>query len=466
MFSLDPALPTPLVVQIVDHYKTLIAERKLAAGTKLPSIRSFAESHGVSVSTVIDAYDRLVAEGYLVPRQGSGFYVRSFRHTYHPSGESNLHEVRFDSLWMLHKSWENEAELNPGCGWLPEKWLDDDSLRRNLRSVSGLGGEMLVGYGSPKGYLPLRYKIADWLAEHEVYAQPEQILLTTGAAHALGLLAQYLVKPGDTVLVDEPGYSILLFHLQRFGARIVGVPWTPHGPDLVALESLLQEHRPQAFFTNPRLHNPTGASYSAATAFKVLQLAERYDITLVEDDIYAELDPAGRRSLASMDQLNRVVYVNGFSKSICASLRVGYIVGHPDLIEDLTQFKMMTGLTSCEISERVVYQVLTEGRHRKHLKGLRDRLADAQFETRRRLTQAGMELFHQYSEGMFVWARHPAYDDAHLLSNEAINAGIFLAPGQLFLSKGRVSPWLRFNVGYCEDERLFEFLAQAGRSCR
>jgi DNA-binding transcriptional MocR family regulator len=461
MFSLDAALPTPLVVQIVEHFKALINERKLPAGAKLPSIRNFAETHGVSVSTVIDAYDRLVAEGYLAPRQNSGFYVRSFQRSPARSGAPVRPDPRFDSLWMLREAWENHGEgLHPGCGWLPEQWMDDHSLRRNLRSVSHQAGDSLVGYGAPKGYLPLRGKVADWLGEHEVYAPPEQILLTSGAAHALGLLAQYLIKPGETVLVDEPGYSILLFHLQRFGAHIVGVPWTPQGPDLTALEALLQQHQPRAFFTNPRLHNPTGASYSAACAHLVLQLAERHDFVIVEDDVCAELDPLARRSLASMDQLNRVIYVNSFSKTICASLRVGYVVGHPDLIEDLTQFKMMTGLTSCEISERVAYQSLTEGRRRKHLKSLRDRLGEAQLSVRQRLLQAGLELFNDANEGMFVWARHPAYADAHALSNAALNADIFLAPGQLFMSGGQASPWLRFNVGYCEDQRLFEFLAK------
>jgi DNA-binding transcriptional MocR family regulator len=192
-----------------------------------------------------------------------------------------------------------------------------------------------------------------------------------------------------------------------------------------------------------------------------LQLAERHDFVIVEDDIYAELDPSGRRALASMDQLSRVVYVNSFSKTICASLRVGYIAGHPDLIDDLTQFKMMTGLTSGGLTERATYQILSEGRHRKHLKGLRERLQAAQLATRQGLIDAGLELFSAEPQaGLFVWARHPRHADAAVLSNEALNQDIFLAPGHLFCHDHRASPWLRFNVGYCEDGRLFEFLAR------
>jgi len=463
MFSLDPGSQKPLVQQIVEHFQTLIKEEKLLSGMKIPSIRNFAEAHGVSVSTVVDAYDRLVAEGFLVPRQNAGFYVRSFQAGQYLSGDvGKQSDVRFDSKWMLRRIWENSTtDFNPGCGWLPEQWMDDEGLRRNLRNVSNHSSGSMTGYGSRKGYLPLRWKISDWLNEHEIFCPPEQLLMTTGAAHALGLLTQFLVKPGDTVLADEPGYSLLFFHLNRLGVNTVGVPWTPQGPDPVALETLLKQHKPRAFFTNSRLQNPTGASYTTATAHKILQLAERHDFIIVEDDVCADLDTTSRRSLASMDQFERVIYVSSFSKSISPSLRVGYIAAHPDLIEDLTQFKMMTGLTTSEVSERIAYQILTEGRYRKHLKGLRDNLARAQNSTRHGLLQAGMVLFNQSSEGLFIWARHPGHEDAQELSNQALNQDIFLAPGHLFTHGKQTSPWLRFNAGHCTNNKLYDFLAAA-----
>ncbi len=463
MFSLAPDPSRSLVQRIVDHFHTLIADGKLHSGMKIPSIRNFAESHGVSVSTVVDAYDRLVADGFLVPRQNAGFFVRSFQHGAYVGQEGGKQvDGGFDSLWMLSRIWQNHsAEINPGCGWIPPRWMDDDGLRRNLRNVSLHSSGSMAGYGSPKGYLPLRWKISDWLNEHEVFCPPEQLLMTTGAAHALGLLIQYLVKPGDTVFVDAPGYSLLLFHLKRFGANIVGVPWTTQGPDSAVLEQLLKQHKPKAFFTNPRLHNPTGASCTTATAHRMLQLAERHDFLIVEDDVCADLDGTSRRSLASMDQLERVIYVGSFSKTISPSLRVGYIAAHPDLVEELTQFKMMTGLTTSEVSERIVYQILGEGRYRKHLKSLRDNLSRAQDETRRKLLHSGMVLFNQAHDGMFVWARHPAHADSRALCNRALDEDIYLAPGHLFMPDEQTSAWLRFNVGHCESDKLYEFLAAA-----
>jgi DNA-binding transcriptional MocR family regulator len=359
-------------------------------------------------------------------------------------------------LWHSHTK-----QINPGCGWVPPQWLDDKGLRRTFRNMALQSAGHLSAYGVPKGYLPLRWKISDWLNQQEIYCPPEQLLVTSGAAHALSLLAQHLIKPGDVVFVDSPGLSLLFTHLQRLGANVFGVPLTATGPDMEALSKLLEIHKPKAYFANPRLHNPTGISWSGAAAHKVLQLATRHDFLIVEDDVCADLDSSARRALASMDQLERVIYVNSFSKTISPSLRVGYVAAHPDIIEDLSQFKMATGLTSSEITERLVYQVLTDGRHRKHLKSLKDRLIQGQMEVRGKLERIGMSNFNKEGEGLFVWASHPRFPDSRELSDLALQKDICLAPGHMFLHDESSTPWIRFNVGYCDNEALFEFLAGA-----
>ncbi|MCL4183279.1 MAG: PLP-dependent aminotransferase family protein [Burkholderiaceae bacterium] len=464
MLTLDPHAPTPLVLQIVGGIKALIAERKLRPGAKLWSIRQFAETHGVSVSTVVEAYDRLVAEGHLVPRQGAGFYVRAVAHGPYREENRSLRNVRFDPLWFVRRVWESHAaEVTPGFGWVPDAWLDGEAVRRALRSLAGKPVGPTLGYGHPKGLLALRLKICDWLAEQEIAAAPDQVLLTTGASHALELVSQYLLRPGDAVLVDEPGYSVMMFNLRARGARLLGVPWTPAGPDLQALEKLAAEHRPRAFFTNPRLHNPSGASYAAATAHRVLQLADRHDFVVVENDVCADLDTQSRRSLACLDQLERVIYLTSFSKSISPRLRVGFVVAHPDAVEDLTQIKMMTGLTSPELSERLAHEILTEGRHRKQVRALRNRLAAAQEQTCRRLEQAGLVLFDTPRAGLFAWARHPGHADSAPLCYAAIESDLLLAPGHLFMTEDQPTPWMRFNVAFSDQAALYRFLENLER---
>lgn len=460
MFVIKPDSSTPLVSQIVDGFRRLIAGQVLRPGAKLPSIRAFAASHSVSVFTVVEAYDRLVAQGWLVSRAQAGFFVK--RRTADPAlpPERPSADLSFDGRWYLQQIFESgNLALKAGCGWLPNDWLFEDGVRRSLRQLAADGAE-LGGYGLPRGHLALRLLVAETLAEQQIAAGAQNVLLTQGSSQALDLVARRLVHAGDAVLVDDPGYPNLMFMLRFLGARLVGVPRTPDGYDLVALEALLSEHRPKVFFTQPRLQSPSNSVAPLAQLVRLLQLAEAHALTIVENDIYADLDPEPRSSLASLDQLRRVIHIGSFSKTISPNIRVGYAVGGEDMLDGLARLKMVSGLTSSDLTERLAFGALTEGRWRKHLKALRDRLAAAHGAVGQRLRQLGFELFSEPKAGMYLWARHPDLLDSAELSRLAAGDGIMLGPGQLFLVEPRTTGWLRFNVAYSNDERLFRFLAQ------
>ena len=460
MITLNPESPTPLVSQIVDGFRRQIADQSLRPGTKLPSIRALAAAHSVSVFTVVEAYDRLVAQGWVVSRSNAGFFVKRRADAPALSGEPPSADPRFDARWYLRQIFENRnLELKPGCGWMPNDWLFEDGVRRSLRQLAGDGAE-LGGYGLPHGHMALRMLIAESLAERQIAVGAENVLLTQGSSQALDLAARRLVQPGDVVLVDDPGYPNMMFMLRFLGARLVGVPRAPGGYDLAALEALIAEHQPKAFFTQPRLQSPTNSVTPVAQLYRVLQLAEKHDLAVVENDIYADLDPESRPSLASLDQLRRVVYAGSYSKTISPNIRVGYLVARPDLLDELAQLKMVSGLTSSDITERLAFGALSEGRWRKHLKSLRDRLAQAHGVVAQRLTELGFELFSEPKAGMYLWARHPDLTDCIELSQQAVRAGMMLGPGHLFLTEPRPTGWLRFNVAFSDDERVYRFLAE------
>jgi len=463
MFSLNPQSATPLVLQIVDGFRLAIQDGSLRPGSKAPSIRQFAHAHGVSVFTVVDAYDRLVAQGYFTSRPHSGFFVRQ-RPVSNIEVPGHGPNFNFDSMWYLRRIFENRAlRIKPGCGWLPGDWLFQDGVRRSLRSLATDDVD-LGGYGEPKGYPPLRQLVRDLLAEQEIAVSSEQVLLTQGSSQAMDLVARRLVRPGDAVLVDEPGYPNLLFSLRFLGARLIGVPRTPVGYDLVTLERLVIEHQPKLFFTQPRLQSPTGSVAQLAHLHRVMQLADKHDFLVVENDIYADLDPEPRPSLASLDQLNRVIYISSFSKTISPNIRVGYLAANPDLLEDLAQLKMISGLTSSEFSERLAYGALMDGRWRKHVKNLRERLAKAHEGAASRLLKIGFEIFCEPKAGIFLWAKHPAIADSAELAYKATEQDILLGPGHLFSPDLQPSPWLRFNVIFCDEPALFTFLEQQCRA--
>ena len=457
MFSLNLQSSTPLVIQIVDGFRQVIEDGSLRSGAKAPSIRQFAHAHKVSVFTVVDAYDRLVAQGYFASRPHSGFFVkqRQISTKVIPGHGPNF---SFDSMWYLRRIFENRAlRMKPGCGWLPGDWLFQEGVRRSLRSLAADNVD-LGGYGEPKGYPPLRKLVVELLAEQEIAVTSEQVLLTHGSSQAMDLVARRLVRPGDAVMVDDPGYPNLLFSLRFLGARLIGVPRTPSGYDLVALERLVIEHQPKVFFTQPRLQSPTGSVAQLAHLHRVVQLAEKHDFLVVENDIYADLDPEPRPSLASLDQLNRVIYISSFSKTISPNIRVGYMAASPDLLEDLAQLKMISGLTSSEFSERLAHGALMDGRWRKHIKGVRERLAKAHEVAASRLLNIGFEIFSEPKAGIFLWAKHPDMPSATELAYKAVEQDILLGPGNLFSPDLQLSPWLRFNVAFCDDPAVFTFL--------
>lgn len=461
MLTLSPDLATPLVSQIVEGLRGLIASQALKPGSKLPSIRSFAATHGVSVFTVVEAYDRLVAQGCLVSRANAGFFVKRREAAAPGIAAPERPAPTFDAHWYLKQIFENRnLPMKPGCGWLPNDWLFGDAVRRSMRQLSSSEGTELDGYGLPHGLLDLRTVVAEAMAERDITVDADRVMLTQGSSQALDLVVRRLVKPGDVVLVDDPGYPNLHFILRFAGAHVVGVPRTAAGYDLGALEALLAGHRPTAFFTQPRLQSPTCSVASMAQLHRLLQLAEQHGFMLVENDIYADMEAGTRPSLASLDQLDRVVYLGSFSKTISPNLRTGYLAARRDLVDGLVQLKMVSGLTSSDITERITLGVVTEGRWRKHLKSLRERLAEAHRTVGRRLEGLGFELFHEPEAGIYLWARHPDLPDSAELSREATGEGIMLGPGALFLVEPRPTGWLRFNVAFCADERMWRFLEQ------
>jgi DNA-binding transcriptional MocR family regulator len=461
--SVDRESRVPLSAQIENAFRRGIATQSLQHGTKLPSVRALAARTGVSAPTVVEAYNRLVATGDIEARRGSGFYVAR-RAPAVPVPKEPVSALPVDSMWLLSRVYEETPfEIQAGCGWLPEQWLDAAGLRSALRTVSRSSGAHLTRYGNPNGYRPLRRLLQQQLCDRGIEAGSDQIVLTQGASQALHLVVELLVRPGDAVAVDDPGYCNLISLLRHKGLRVVGIPRTPTGPDLEALARAAASQPIKAFFTNTQLQNPTGTSYSSSARHRTVRLAEEHDFHIVEDDIFADLLPRAEASLASLDGLNRVIHIQSFSKTISPSLRVGYLVCSRALAEDVLHIKMLNGLTTSELNERIAYSVLTEGARRTHMNHLHDRLARAQAVVSGRLTECGLEVFHRPQAGMFIWAGFRRDCDAGAIASEAAQAGIVLAPSQLFRVDGRAEPWFRFNVAHSSHPKLFAFLERIAR---
>ena len=251
-----------------------IARRALAPGDRLPSVRRFARTMGVSPSTVVEAYDRLEAEGIIRARRGSGFYVTGAGLPPMALAEMGPPRERdVDPFWVSRQSLDADASvLKPGCGWLPADWMPSAALRRGLRALARADDALLSDYGGTRGSPGLRRLLLARLAEEGIAASADQIMLTSSGTQAIDLLCRFFLRPGDTVLVDDPCYFNFQALLRAHQVRLVGVPFTPAGPDTSAFEQALTHEGPRLYITNAALHNPTGASLSPQTAHRVLSL--------------------------------------------------------------------------------------------------------------------------------------------------------------------------------------------------
>ncbi|HYA72010.1 MAG TPA: PLP-dependent aminotransferase family protein [Roseiarcus sp.] len=451
---------------VMASLKTRMDSRALAPGARLPSVRALAANLAVSKSTVVEAYDRLVAEGAVVARRGSGFFVAGPTRPLVLARAVERREPVADWLWSIRAALEADPDVvQPGSGWLPESWMPELGMQRALRDLARDRAFRKTQYDSPIGYAPLRRQLAVRLGERGVVASPEQIVLTESSTQGVDLALRFLVQPGDTVAVDDPSYFRLLPLLKAHRVNVVAAPLRPEGPDVEALAEVFATHAPRLYLTIAGLNNPTGASLSPTVAHRVLKLAERHDVVIVEDEIFADFEPgAPGVRLAGFDGLERVIQVGSYSKTISAALRCGYLALRPDWVDPIVDLKLATCLSSGHFAAAFLHRMLTEAGYRRHLTALRARLADAMGRTLTRLRAGGLTPWIEPRGGIFVWARLPDGLDATQVARLGLAEGAAFAPGPVFSASPEARGYLRFNAAASLSPRGFEVLDRAMRA--
>jgi DNA-binding transcriptional MocR family regulator len=483
-----PPAGTTRAEALAQRLAARIGTRQLAPGARLPSVRDCAAREGLSPSTVVAAYDLLQARGLVLARPQRGFFVREalppagladVTRAVEPAGRRRgdsgtgepVHGESSDpgpvDATALVRSMFHPARRRgaggPGMGTLPPAWLDAELLQRLLRKASAgpAAAEAWLHYGDPAGDPVLREALVPQLAAMGIPARPAQIVTTLGATQGLDIVARSLLAPGDAVLVDEPGWAVEFARLERLGLEVLPVPRGADGPDLDRLAALAAAHRPRVYVTMSVLHNPTGTSFSAATAHRVLKLAEALDLVLVEDDTYAAFAPPGATRLAQLDGLSaRSVYVSGFAKLLAPQWRVGFIAAPPALAERFIDTKMLAGLTTPASFERAVGLGLASGALRRHSERLAARLAAARQRSARLVREAGCD-FVTPPQGLFGWI--DTHTDTEALAPALLAEGWLTVPGTLFHARrsGEPAPprtLMRINFAAAQDARFWQRL--------
>ncbi|MCG6577898.1 PLP-dependent aminotransferase family protein [Pseudomonas sp. AF32] len=447
---IDRQALVPVVQQIVDALTGWIRQDAVQPGTRLPSIRQLARDNLLSQSSVNEACERLVAQGILASRHGSSFFVAPPPLAGSVSGDWP-DEAPFIQVGRVDDA---QWELQLGGGGLPERWRESDDLGYAIRQVTRTDMAGLFNYSTPLGLPALREQLSRRLRQLNIDADVSRILTTTGATHGLDLIVRTLLRPGCCVVVESPGYSSLFELLRLHRIDMIELPRTPRGPDVDALQALLASHRPSALFVNSACHNPTGSSLAPAVAQRLLQLARKHAMLVVEDDVYADFQGTARTRLAALDA--EVLYVGSFSKTLSSSLRVGFVVAGPDVIERLSEVKGITSMGGSRFCESVVASLLANGAYRKLTQRQRQRLNVDMAAVLQVLEDADWTVFGKPAGGLFIWARPPLCDYAGL-QRLAKRFGVLLSSRTAFSPSGAESDWLRINVAYARDPRALAF---------
>ncbi|MCF4996690.1 aminotransferase class I/II-fold pyridoxal phosphate-dependent enzyme [Pseudomonas syringae] len=449
---IDRQAMVPVVQQIVEGLTDWIQQGEVPPATRLPSVRHIARCNLLSQSCVVEACERLVAQGILASRQGAGFMVAA-------AAGHRQHAIQPDCTtaqpWCP-EACELAAGLRLGSGNLPESWRESDDLSYAIRQVARTDMAGLFNYGSPLGLPVLREQIARRLSSLSIDVGNLQILTTAGASHGLDLIVRTLFKAGDCVVVETPGYTPLFELLRLHGVRMLEVRRTPKGPDLEALEAVLRQYRPKALFINSHHHNPTGSCLTPTVAQRLLQLSRTYEVRLIEDDVYADLHNGSGVRLAALDDEGRVIYVGSFSKTLSSSLRVGFVAADSELVARLARVKMISSLGTSSFNEAVLASLLTSGAYRKLVQRLRQRLNTERAAALQALEDADWEVFGKPTGGLFIWARSPQADQARLQRHAQV-CGVLLSPSAAFSPSGESCDWQRINVAYACDARARRF---------
>ncbi len=462
---LTPNARQTLSEQLAERLAERIRTRLLAPGARLPSVRHCAQTQGVSPSTVVTAYDRLLAQGLVQARRNRGFFVRDL-----PPGPSagtsggaapeaaRPAPVNAAALirGMFHRS---SDKPQPGMGVLPADWMEVPFMATAVRKVSSSRAlaQLSSQYGEPAGDIGLRRELAQHMGQLSIPVSADHIVTTVGATHALDIASRTLLRPGDHVMVDEPGWAIEFARLEALGMRVLPVPRRADGPDLDVMDRYAQVHKPKLYVSVSVLHNPTGYCISPGNAHRVLQLAQAHQFHVLEDDTYSHLASPHVTRLSALDGLRRCIYVSGFAKVLAPNWRIGYLAAPADLVERMLDTKMLSSLTTPALLERALAWCMAQGQLRRHAERIRGRL-DAARTRSVKLALAHGCTFAAEPAGLFGWVDTGVDTDA--MAQTMLDAGYLLAPGALFHAARQPSTLMRINFATTQDAVFWRVFAK------
>ncbi len=451
VFELDRDSHTPLYSQIVAQVREMIRSGTLKVGDRLPANRELAETLGVNRTTVSTAYAELAADGLISSQVGRGTFVSAVPETRAQGRVPNPLQrlpMPWDALladqsrdpWLsgMLNYRQSQAAISLAYSLPQAELFPLEDFRRSVDRVFRKEGRALLQLGTTSGYPPLQEYLVSQMRLLGIRAEANEVLITNGCQQSLDLIRQVLVGAGDEVALENPTYPGALSVFCGANSRYVTVPVRERGLDLDVLEDILSQRRPKLIYTIPSFHNPTSVTMDLQSRRRLIELAARHRVPVVEDDIYREMryDSAELPSLKALDEHGLVIYINSFSKVGFPGLRVGWIAAPPIVIEHLNRAKERSDLHASLLAQAALYEFSRQGLLAKHIK----RTRKAYKERRDTMLDALEKYFPEEASwnrpegGMAIWVRLPESLNTNQLLLQAVEQGVIFSPGEHFYS--------------------------------
>src|ERR1700757_1360373 len=476
---LQPESHIPLYIQLRDQLRSLVHAGDLRPGDRIPASRELAQMLGVHRTTVANAYAELESEGLIQGHVGRGTFIKSngngLKITPPPPPVLNGGSgIRWELLFADERGEEVLSRLTASA---PENSLSFvmarpaqeffpiEDLQICVSSVLRREATDVLNLGPSDGYAPLKEALLEMLKGDSIPARDENLLITDGCQQSLDLISKAFVRPGDSVILENPTYpgAVAIFSGSR--ARCLGVPVQTHaepggslGIDLEALEATLAANRVKLVVLTPDFQNPTGTSIPLASRRKLLELAARHQVPVVEDHIYARLHAREERvpSLKQMDRSNLVIHIDSFSKVAFPGLRVGWIVAPAAAIERLRVVKQTTDLHTDQLAQATLAEFLRRGMFSRHVAKMRkvyaSRLNALDEALRKHMPEE--TRWTRPEGGMCLWLELPAGFDASELLIHAKERVLLFAPGRYFYVQSHLPNTLRLGFANLNEKEL------------
>ncbi len=467
--ALNPSSDVPLYRQLAEAISGLISHDFIRSGDRLPATRELAGRLGLNRTTVSAAYALLEDSGLIRGHVGRGSFVAKRENATQAVAtdwEAILPPIESGLAPGLHNIDISFATSRPSQDGFPLAQF----RRLSKQVIDAPDAAEILQLGSAHGYAPLRRYLLEQSSQTGIARVGDDLMITNGCQQALDLIARLFTPSGETVVIEDPVYHGLVRVFTRAGANIVSVDLDDAGIQVDRLEEVFQQQRPRVLVLTPSFQNPTGVTIPLDRRKRIVELAQRFGVVLVENDIYSELRYQGTplATLKELDETGNTILLRSYSKVSFPGLRVGWVIAPRAVITRLADSKEISDLHSDQLSQAVLLRFAESGELVQHVERTRragrDRL-NAVLRGCANCLPAGTK-FTRPDGGMSLWIEFPAPLNADTLLSRAQERGVSFLPGRYFSAKRSHGRGLRISFGGLNPEQIARGMQILGEVAR